>query len=80
MKTGWFGSEAELIRAAILEFVQRNRIDLLERFMRDHIRVGRSDPRIGRSRIVVCDTGPALHLWEARALSRGTDAAASDSP
>jgi Arc/MetJ-type ribon-helix-helix transcriptional regulator len=37
VKAGWFGSEAELIRAAVLEFVRRNRIDLLERFMRDDI-------------------------------------------
>jgi Arc/MetJ-type ribon-helix-helix transcriptional regulator len=37
VKAGWFDSEAELIRAAILEFVRRNRIELLERFMRDDI-------------------------------------------
>lgn len=37
VKAGWFGSEGELIRAAVLEFVRRNRIDLLERFMRDDI-------------------------------------------
>jgi Arc/MetJ-type ribon-helix-helix transcriptional regulator len=37
VKAGWFGSEAELIRAAILEFVRRNRIALLERFLRDDI-------------------------------------------
>ena len=37
VKAGWFGSEAELIRAAVLDFVRRNRIDLLERLMRDDI-------------------------------------------
>jgi Arc/MetJ-type ribon-helix-helix transcriptional regulator len=37
VKAGWFGSEAELIRVAVLEFVRRNRTDLLERFMRDDI-------------------------------------------
>jgi Arc/MetJ-type ribon-helix-helix transcriptional regulator len=35
---GWFDSEAELVRAALLEFVRRNRADLLEGFMRDDIR------------------------------------------
>jgi Arc/MetJ-type ribon-helix-helix transcriptional regulator len=34
---GWFGSEGELIRAALLEFVRRNRADLLEGFMREDI-------------------------------------------
>jgi Arc/MetJ-type ribon-helix-helix transcriptional regulator len=37
VKTGWFGSEAEVVRAALLEFVRRNRVDLLEGFMRDDI-------------------------------------------
>jgi len=37
VKTGWFNSEAEVIRAALMEFVRRNRVDLLERFMRDDI-------------------------------------------
>lgn len=37
VRTGWFGSEAEVIRAALLEFVRRNRVGLLERFMRDDI-------------------------------------------
>ena len=34
---GWFGSEGEVIRAALMDFVKRHRIDLLERFMRDDI-------------------------------------------
>ena len=34
---GWLGSEGELIRAALLEFVRRNRADLLEGFMREDI-------------------------------------------
>ena len=37
VKTGWFKSEAEVIRAALMEFVRRNRVDLLERFMREDI-------------------------------------------
>ena len=37
VKTGWFSSEAEVIRAALMEFVRRNRVDLLERFMREDI-------------------------------------------
>jgi Arc/MetJ-type ribon-helix-helix transcriptional regulator len=40
VRTGWFGSEAEVVRAALLEFVRRNRIGLLERFMRDDIEWG----------------------------------------
>jgi len=35
--TGWFGSEGELIRAAVLEFVRRNRAELLEEFIGDDI-------------------------------------------
>lgn len=35
VETGWFSSEAEVVRAALMEFVRRNRVDLLERFMRD---------------------------------------------
>lgn len=37
VRAGWFGSEAEVIRAALVDFVRRRRIDLLERFMRDDI-------------------------------------------
>ena len=37
VKTGWFSTEAEVIRAALMEFVRRNRVDLLERFMREDI-------------------------------------------
>ena len=37
VKTGWFNSEADVIRAALMDFVRRNRVDLLERFMRDDI-------------------------------------------
>lgn len=33
----WFGSEGERIQAALLEFVRRNRADLLEGFMREDI-------------------------------------------
>ena len=37
VKTGWFASEAEVVRAAVADFVRRNRVELLERFMRDDI-------------------------------------------
>jgi Arc/MetJ-type ribon-helix-helix transcriptional regulator len=37
VQAGWFGSEAEVIRAALADFVRRRRLDLLERFMRDDI-------------------------------------------
>lgn len=37
VKTGWFSSEAEMVRAALMDFLRRNRLDLLERFMRDDI-------------------------------------------
>ncbi len=37
VRAGWFTSEAEVVRVAILDFVRRNRVDLLERFMREDI-------------------------------------------
>ena len=37
VNAGWFGSEGEAIRAALMDFVKHHRIDLLERFMRDDI-------------------------------------------
>jgi len=37
VRAGWFGSEAEVIRVAVADFVRRRRLDLLERFMRDDI-------------------------------------------
>jgi Arc/MetJ-type ribon-helix-helix transcriptional regulator len=37
VRAGWFTSEAEVVRMAILDFVRRNRVDLLERFMREDI-------------------------------------------
>jgi len=37
VQAGRFGSEAEVIRAAVADFVRRRRIELLERFMRDDI-------------------------------------------
>ena len=37
VRAGWFGSEAEVIRAAVADFVRRRRIELHERFMRDDI-------------------------------------------
>lgn len=37
VQAGWFGSEGEVVRAAVTDFVRRHRIELLERFMRDDI-------------------------------------------
>ncbi len=37
VKTGWFSDEAEVVRAALLEFVRRHRVDLLERFQQEDI-------------------------------------------
>ena len=37
VNAGWFDSEGEVVRAALMDFVKRHRIDLLERFMRDDI-------------------------------------------
>ena len=37
VRAGWFGSEAEVIRAAVTDFIRRHRLELLERFMREDI-------------------------------------------
>ena len=37
VRAGWLGSEAEVVRAAVADFVRRRRLELLERFMRDDI-------------------------------------------
>jgi Arc/MetJ-type ribon-helix-helix transcriptional regulator len=37
VKGGWFSSEAELVRVALIDFVRRNRPELLERFLREDI-------------------------------------------
>jgi len=37
VRAGWFACEAEVVRVAILDFVRRNRVELLERFMREDI-------------------------------------------
>lgn len=37
VRTGWFRSEAEVVRAALLDFVRRNRAELIEGFMREDI-------------------------------------------
>ena len=38
VRAGWFGSEAEVIRAAVTDFIRRHRVELLERFMREDIK------------------------------------------
>ena len=37
VQQGWFRSEEEAIRFALLEFLRRHRLELLERFQRDDI-------------------------------------------
>jgi Arc/MetJ-type ribon-helix-helix transcriptional regulator len=37
VKTGWFGSEEEAVRIALMEFVHRHRFELLERFQREDV-------------------------------------------
>ena len=37
VRAGWFASEGEAVRAAVLDFVRRNRVVLLERFQREDI-------------------------------------------
>ncbi len=37
VKAGWFNNESEVVRLAVLEFVRRHRLELLERFQREDI-------------------------------------------
>lgn len=37
VRAGWFASDAEAVRAAMMEFVRRNRVEMLDRFMREDI-------------------------------------------
>ncbi len=37
VRAGWFASESEVVRAAVLDFVRRNRLELIERFQREDI-------------------------------------------
>ncbi|HSF16624.1 MAG TPA: CopG family transcriptional regulator [Vicinamibacteria bacterium] len=37
VKAGWFRDEEEAVRLALLEFLRRNRVALLERFQREDI-------------------------------------------
>lgn len=37
IQAGWFSNEAEVVRLALLEFVRRHRLELLERFQREDI-------------------------------------------
>jgi Arc/MetJ-type ribon-helix-helix transcriptional regulator len=37
VQQGWFRSEEEVIRFALLEFLRRHRLELLEQFQRDDI-------------------------------------------
>ena len=37
VKEGWFRNEGEAVRLALLEFVRRHRLDLVERFQREDI-------------------------------------------
>jgi Arc/MetJ-type ribon-helix-helix transcriptional regulator len=37
IQAGWFANEQEFLRAAIMEFVRHNRLELMERFQREDI-------------------------------------------
>ncbi|MBI2968554.1 MAG: CopG family transcriptional regulator [Bacteroidetes bacterium] len=37
VKSGWFTDEAELLRTALHEFIRHNRLNLMERFMKEDI-------------------------------------------
>jgi Arc/MetJ-type ribon-helix-helix transcriptional regulator len=37
VREGWFTNEADAVRLALLEFVRRHHLDLIERFQRDDI-------------------------------------------
>jgi len=37
IQAGWFSNEAEIVRSALLEFVRRHRLELLERFQQEDI-------------------------------------------
>ncbi len=63
VNAGWFGSEGEVVRAALIDFVKRHRIDLLERFMRDDIEWALRTKGYSCVRVVVCDTAPG---WSRR--------------
>ncbi len=41
VEAGWFGSEAEMVRAALMEFIRRNRMGMLERYMREDLQWAR---------------------------------------
>lgn len=37
IRAGWFHSEGEIVRLALVEFVRRHRLELLEKFQREDI-------------------------------------------
>ncbi len=37
VKAGWFESEAEVVQTALREFIRRNRIELMEGFLKEDI-------------------------------------------
>ena len=37
VKSGWFTDEAELMRVALQEFIQHNRLQLIEKFQKEDI-------------------------------------------
>jgi Arc/MetJ-type ribon-helix-helix transcriptional regulator len=54
IKDGWFETETDIIRVALLEFIQRNRLALAEQFQREDIawalRQRRTPPPTGAGR------------------------------
>jgi Arc/MetJ-type ribon-helix-helix transcriptional regulator len=37
VKSGWFTDEGELVRTALQEFIRHNRLELMEKFMKEDI-------------------------------------------
>lgn len=50
VESGWFKSEEEAIRLALVEFVRRHRAELLERFQREDIAWALKQRRTGGNR------------------------------
>ena len=68
VQQGWFRSEEEVLRFALLEFLRRHRLELHEQLQRDEICVGTPPKGCCGVRRLVSDTGPLLHLYKAACL------------
>ena len=45
VKAGWFESEAEVVQTALREFIRRNRIELMEGFLKEDIEWARKQKK-----------------------------------